>query len=245
MQAPSTTTVNLNSRFGEKINGNKNSHIKFGLKSNILDSRSIHTTCCLHSAIIPCSWYVINDEINEFKYTVDSVEYTLTIPEGNYSASSIVDTLNDLSTNILFSFSSITNKITITHSSSVTILNGSINYYLGYDGGETGVIITAQRVVSLGGVNQVKVYTNMIVNNIDNTGVNQLLASINVSNIPTSYVMYTDNTNTENIVRNSQIQIIEIELKDENDIALHLNGADFQIEIRINETLLINPRTNI
>ena len=245
MQAPSTTTVNLNSRFGTKINGLKNSQIRFPLKTNILDARSIHTTCCLHSAIIPCSWYVINDDINEFKY-LDSLsnEHTLTVPEGNYSANAICSVLTSLSSDLTFTFSTVTNKITVTCNTSILILSGSINYYLGFDGNETGTNITAQRVVSMGGVNQVKVYSNLIVNNVDNTGINQLLCTINCSNIPTSYLIYTDNSNTENIVKNSEISIIDISLTDENDIPLHLNGADFQLDIRINEILLINPRHN-
>lgn len=99
--------------------------------------------------------------------------------------------------------------------------------------------------MNVGGPSRINVYTNIQVNNITSAGTNSLLACIPISTIPTSFVVYTDQGTNENIFYNPNLQMIDVLLTDENDVPLSLNGVDWTIELRFNETLIIDTRGKI
>lgn len=204
----------------------------------MIDSRSIHNTVSLHSACIPLSYYIVNEENNEV--IINGVTYTVT--PGNYSAKNLCAAIQTL-TSIVCTLSTITNKITFSFGIAFTLGAGTINYILGFESTTyTGTSITAPRCVNVGGPSRVNVYTNIEVMNITSAGTNSLLACIPISTIPTSFVVYTDQGTNENIFYNTNLQIIDVQLTDENDTPLLLNGVDWTIELRFNETLIIDTR---
>lgn len=204
----------------------------------MVDSRSIHNTVSLHSACIPLSYYIVNDDNNDI--IINGVTYS--IPEGNYSAKNLCAAIQTL-TSITCTLSTISNKVTLSSGSAFTLGAGSINYILGFESTTySGTTITAPRCINVGGPSRVNVYTNLEVMNITSAGTNSLLACIPISTIPTSFVVYTDQGTNENIFYNPNLQIIDVLLTDENDTPLSLNGVDWTLELRFNETLIIDTR---
>jgi hypothetical protein len=70
---------------------------------------------------IPFTWYVFNNQNNTFQLLETSSQHTITIPEGNYSASSLITVLSSLMTSAsqfafgyVVTYSSTTQKFTIT-----------------------------------------------------------------------------------------------------------------------------------
>lgn len=180
----------------------------------------------------------MNEDCNQI--VINGITYT--VPEGNYSAKTLCSTIQTL-TSITCTLSTITNKITFSNGVAFTLEPGSINYILGFESiTYTGTSITALRCVNVGGPSRINVYTNIQVNNITSAGTNSLLACIPISTIPTSFVVYTDQGTNENIFYNPNLQIIDVLLTDENDLPLSLNGVDWTIELRFNETLIIDTR---
>lgn len=183
----------------------------------------------------------MNDDNNEI--IINGVTYQ--IPEGNYSAKNLCAAIQTL-TSITCILSQTTNKVTLSSGASFTLGSGSINYILGFEATTyTGSTITAPRCINVGGPSRINVYTNIEVQNITSAGTNQLLACIPISTIPTSFVVFTDQGTNENIIYNPNLTIIDVLLTDEFDVPLRLNGVDWTIELRLNETLIIDTRGKI
>ena len=84
----------------------------------------------LHDAIIPVTWYVISsyNGNNFLNYEINSISYSYTIPDENYSVTDLVNLFNSSSvetTNeIITSYDSLTNVLTFTNATTdFTILS--------------------------------------------------------------------------------------------------------------------------
>lgn len=72
----------------------------------------------LENAEIPTSWYVFNSEYGTNYYCTDQRPEPYSIPSGNYvTPNQVVDEINSVSDDLLFSFNQFTNKISVKNTS--------------------------------------------------------------------------------------------------------------------------------
>tara|TARA_B100001758_G_scaffold70483_1_gene59357 strand:+ start:5808 stop:7298 length:1491 start_codon:yes stop_codon:yes gene_type:complete len=77
----------------------------------------------LENAEIPSSWYVFNSEYGTNYYCTNQQADPFSIPSGNYSTSTLlIQELNNASTDLLFSYNSLTNKISVQNNSAAAII---------------------------------------------------------------------------------------------------------------------------
>lgn len=102
----------------------------------------------LKSAEIPVLWKTVHAPLNSF--TINSTVFT--IEEGNYNINTILQTLNNIS-NINGEFSLNTDGYVVFSSSSgsrtLKVTTGDVLYMLGFDSGESGSVITANRLYNM------------------------------------------------------------------------------------------------
>ncbi len=76
----------------------------------------------LENAEIPVSWYVFNAEYGTNYYSTNQQTVPFIIPVGNYtSGTQLIDALNTISTDIEFSFNSLTHKIGVKNTGAINI----------------------------------------------------------------------------------------------------------------------------
>jgi hypothetical protein len=89
-----TKVISLNSESASLKNGSYLSSVSFNLQG-LLRSESdiIHTQLALQNAQVPVSFYIINYANKTFIIRFSSVDYTITVPVGNYNATTLADAL--------------------------------------------------------------------------------------------------------------------------------------------------------
>ena len=104
--------IYLNSSNADSINNNNYNFVLPNLE--IADGNYIYLS--VQYANIPYSFYNINSTNNLLNYTLNSVNYSITITSGNYNITQLVSFLKTNMTGFTISYNSITNKITFSHS---------------------------------------------------------------------------------------------------------------------------------
>jgi len=190
---------------------------------------------------IPKSYYLINSTNNTFTITENSVVKTITIPNGNYSLSTMVSALQTLITAAcsfiyVVSSSTLTGKITFTVSSNIgqPYFNFSTNNLyrvLGFDKSiyqMSANVLTSVNVVNFQLTNVIRIYCNIAEKN--------LLATVlpNVSDY--SSIIFTEYTPTftSKICTATNISIVQLTLIDAlTSTQLDLNGLDWACKLAI------------
>jgi hypothetical protein len=134
----------------------------------------------LNDMIIPVTWYVIseNNDNNTLNYQINSVQYSYTIPDGNYSANDIVDLFNSTDLyndhNITTSYDTITNKFIFTNgdNNNFTFLYTSTCFELlgftsGIDHDSTDYELYSDDQVDLAGTREIYVKSSLSTLNLD------------------------------------------------------------------------------
>ena len=106
--------IYLNSSNADNINNNSFSFSYILPNLEIADGNYIYLS--VQYANIPYSFYNINSNNNVLNYTLNSVNYTITISPGNYNITQLITTLKTLMSGFTITYSSITIKITFSHS---------------------------------------------------------------------------------------------------------------------------------
>lgn len=121
--------VSLHAIDGEQLNGDFNSDILFNFTDVVKrHSNTLYLTISIQSAEIPYSFYNVSENYNKIYYAkwyenggifgegIAINPNTITIPEGNYTATTLLTEINNqFTSNIgVFTISSLTGKITLT-----------------------------------------------------------------------------------------------------------------------------------
>lgn len=129
----SRVQIYLESQFAtSSFNGDQNSDLVFLFTTPVVPPVGYNVTFKLLNRYLPVSLNIVNDTNNTLY--INSVEYT--IPAGNYNATQLADTITDLVSGDLptftISFDSITDKYTFTDSTTELSVSGSSLYLLGF-----------------------------------------------------------------------------------------------------------------
>jgi hypothetical protein len=242
------------SKLGVKMNSTMNSKINFEIPRFITKQPNIlyHTLKLLH-AEIPYSFYIINETNNIINMVIDSINHFFTVPVGNYNAFTLLDVLNSIDNKITFSLNNSNGKYSINSNFSFSVLNTST--ILKLIGGQLNTTYNALPInnkfsldfpfgVNLLGTRNIYIKCNLIIENLQTkTNDNQTLKSIPVNVPPFGLILYNNIENIESLVKNSQIDNLNIEIYDDEDNLINMNNQDWSITLELKTTLQVSYNT--
>ena len=243
------------SKIGVKMNGTYNSQINFIIPRFITKQSNIlyHSLKLLH-AEIPYSFYIINETNNIINMVINSINHSLTIPVGNYNAFTLLTILNTIDNKITFTLNNSDGKYFISSNFPFSVLNTStLTKIIG------GVLNTTYNAiidihnkynlvfpfaVNLLGTRNIYIKCNLILENLQTkTNDNQTLKSIPVNVPPFGLILYNNIENIESLVKNSQIDNLNIEIYDDEDNLINMNNQDWSITLELKTTLQVSYNT--
>jgi galactitol-specific phosphotransferase system IIB component len=177
----------------------------------------------------------------------DGTQRTITLTNGNYTASSLAshlkDTINTVSTDVYdVSFSVTTGKITITNPSgnfSITFGTNTINsiaHVLGFNNtNKTGSSsYTGDNVVRLN-TKYYKIYTNILDNNTYTANETSTCIAIVPNNVNFGdLICYSPHLAKSFKVNSSEIASLDLYVKDDQNNIVELNGVDWSMNLVVN-----------
>ena len=250
--------ISLHAIDGEKRNGDFNSNILF----NFIDvikrhSNTLYLTVAIQSVEIPYSFYNVSTNYNTIYYSIGGVFYTMTIPEGNYTATTFITEFNSQfalgghSKTATLSISKSTGKFTLTPSDDtfsiiIYYTQTTSNIILGLKQDTTfnynsGVGNTFSFPANLLGTQKIKIFSSSLsCDNISsfNLGSNELIDVVSVNASPFELINYSNTNIKESHMKANEVQQIDIILKDEYNNEIDFNGIDWSITLVITEYLL-------
>jgi hypothetical protein len=242
------------SKVGIKMNSTLNSKINFEIPRFITKQSNIlyHSIKLLH-AEIPYSFYIINETNNKLNVNINSINNFYVIPVGNYNAFTLKEVLNAFNPSIIFFLNNSTGKYSIESTSTFSVLSSST--LLKIIGGISNttynaILISSKYVlnfpfaVNLLGTKNIYIKCNLILENLQTkTNDSQTLKSIPVNVPPFGLILYNNNENIETLVKNSQIDNLNIEIVDDDDNLINMNNQDWTICIELKTTLQVSYNT--
>jgi hypothetical protein len=233
--------IYLNSRYATEVIDNNPANCVYYLPViEIPDGHHIYLS--LQSANIPYSFYSITSFDNTFTWgltTAPSNSYD--IPPGNYNITQILNYLSGImGAQYTLSYSSITSKITITHSTNDFIIYAdSFNHIIGFskttNTTSSGRTVTGRDCVNLNQIRAINVEVNFPTYNVNVAQpYNQnILATIPVYVAPFSIITYTNNNNFRTNLYVNKLDQIQIRLLDNEGRLIDMNGIQYQMTMQL------------
>ena len=226
-----------------------NSDFSFNLKNAIDINKGDEAHVTLISAEIPYSFYNISSDLENNFLIFDSFPYQIVFPNQDYNITELVKYFNDNSYfSALFSttYNTQKNKITFTNvSGSTQTINFSlstINKIIGFDENQTDITILAgESTESVNVCNLCTVHSIMVRSNLSDAntqssrnGNSSILQKISID-VNSNFLIYLNNSDyrTSSIIQNSTIDFISMQLTNQDDKVLNLNGVNFEISLLI------------
>lgn len=258
--------VSLHAIDGEQLNGDFNSDILFNFTDVVKrHSNTLYLTISIQSAEIPYSFYNVSENYNKIYYAkwyenggifgegIAINPNTITIPEGNYTATTLLTEINNqFTSNIgVFTISSLTGKITLTPANDTFELRIYTNdttaqRILGmknqdttfsYNSGSGTQFIYPANLL---GIQKIKIFSKALsCDNITSHHLasNDMIDSVSVNASPFELISYNNTKSIESHMKATEVQQIDITLKDEYNNEIDFNGIDWSISLVITEYL--------
>jgi hypothetical protein len=216
------------------------------------------------NAQIPVSYYIITASNNTFSYVNLGIIETVVIPVGNYDANTLIVYMNSqlLINNLVFSINSSTGKLTFSttaanrdlvvysssQSSSYEIFGiGSTNLIVA--GSPSGTIINFPYPLNLLGVKKISIKsTTLSITAFSsvNNNYTDTICTIPADQPAFGMLSYTNqNDLNKNILKQTVIDKIDIQLLDENQNYLDMNNLDWTITICLSNERVDRERDTI
>lgn len=261
--------ISVNSKDGlarNNLSGSYLSNLFFPFKSILQDEKHIvYSTISIQSVEMANSFYNINENNNKIDVRITHVTtgnetpYTITIPIGNYSASSFLTQFNTsfsvttgytgtLTLNLnngIYALSPDANSFTITILSTSTIYNvlgitSDTNPVFTF-GGQSNNFNFACNFL---GVTRLKIFSNALAcSNIDSAGLtqNNLIDIISVS-APSYGLITYDTNNQESELKNRDINGIDIMITDGDNDLVNFNYINWNITFLLNTYRIVDVK---
>ena len=234
-----------------------NSNKIFFLREIINPPPNISMLIGLTSFECPYSMYNFNEGQNDsITITSSTGSHTVNVGSRNYTAVelatklttlfSTTDTINNLGFIVKVSYDNDFNKFTFKATGDITITNTTALKELGFRDNipsVTSTSITSPNIVNLSGSSSVYLRcANLSIRNLDSRG-NQsgIIGKINIEVNPNEFIFWKSTESIYYPVNQRQITHLQIELTDENNNELLLNGADFSLSLTIHFQETISP----
>ena len=241
--------ISLNSNNATRyLNNTMLSNVVFDF-ANILSPEDsiIYTECGIGNAEIPITFYNIDITNNIFNYVVNTINYTVSVPLGNYNYNSLVIEMTAQflvnGHNMVFSLNRNSNILTMTLTGIATwntITASSIYYILGFNLNTSytivGNTITFSNLFNLLGQKKLKIYSsNLAVDSFDsvNSATNNLLCTMSVNVPGFNLLIYSNVDGVYSHMRNRYVSTIDIQIKDELGNFMNFNNINWTMTINL------------
>ena len=205
------------------------------------------------NATVPVSFYNINETNNVLNYEEDGVDYTITVPTGNYNFNTLSATMI-----ALFLANTTTMTISINRQNGILTFTGTdlmifyststILRVLGFipnvDTYSVGVILTAPYPLNLLSPLKLKIKSTAITaSNLDTStnGYSNLISTFPVDQPSFGLIIHENKNVVKYIVRNDIVDDVDIQITDENDNLINFNNIDWCITLMLEITKEIIP----
>lgn len=251
--------INLSSNTATTSNYPKNSSCYFELPNMMKKHENVkYITLGISHAEIPVSFYIINDNNNKLVINLNNTgDYEFILTNGNYNANSFKTMLlSVLGLGWNISLSQSTGKYTLTYDVVFHefIINGYLstcNIIMGFNKNQyhysSSLSLTLPFPCNFLGTSKINIKSSTLqLDNLDsvNKGHSSTITSISNSAELYGIILYTNQNNFKNIIYNDFLNGIDINITDENGIALDFNGVDWFISIEITSYLNSNEISN-
>ena len=225
-------------------NGDLNSELRYNLSGLIKkDKYILYNTIRVIHAELPYSFYIVNEYNNILDLSIGRI----IIPFGNYNANSFMKTLEDLTVNAFnILFNTTNGKFTFHYNSEFQILSSTTCYDLigikqNKQYSSSGGILECELPANfLGSKNIYIKLPNVILENYNTKTKDYItLLTIPLNVPPFGIVMYDNGTSSKNLVKNSQLDYLDIAIYDDNNNLIDFNGIEWNIVIEIETTLQV------
>jgi hypothetical protein len=223
----------------------------FYLNSPIIADPGIRILIGLTNLTIPNTIYNFSSSNNSITFTQGTTE-TVSVSVGNYSASTLTDSLNTAITaaglDITVSFDEENALFTFTGGSVFTIDSATMFRQLGLKEQlptASATTYTATQVCDFAGATNLYIrIRNVSMNNLDSRGkTSNIIASI-VNNVNYGdYIFYTPPEVLYFQINEQQLSHIDIEITDQEGKLIQLNGASFNMTLSVH--FVVQRETNI
>jgi len=241
--------INLNSANATQyLNGDYLSNVVFDFP-NILSptDNADYVEIGVGSAEIVASFYNIDSFNNIFNYRVSGINYSITVPAGSYTYTTLISQLITS-----FAVNGHTFTFTLNRNSNIltmvltaggawqTIDASSIYYILGFDANTvytiTGNTITFPNLFNLIGIKNLKIYSSKLsLDSYDsiNTSTTSLLSTISVTVPNFNLIIYSNLDGLYSHCRSKYISTIDIEIKDDLGNYVNFNRVAWNITLNL------------
>jgi hypothetical protein len=229
----------------EKLNGDMNSYIRYSLP-RLVESKpgALYSSIRLNHAEIPYSFFLVNQYNNTLAFRSGNSAYSRTIEQGNYDSDTLTAALHAafLPAQISISIDQLNGKLTFTSDSPFTILGEStLGGILGFEAADyvgifdgTSYAIQPPYSLNLLGVRNILVKTNLIMDNFTSRSSDKsILKSIPVNVPPFGLISFSDSTQSETLIKNKQVDSLEIQLVDDSGFLLDFQGQSWSIAMEV------------
>jgi len=234
--------INLNSDQATIFNnGDFLSDVQFQTTGLLQDDPNIvYCTIALRNAQIPVSFYVINKNNNILNYSISSIDYSITIHEGNYDAYTFI---NEMKTQFLVNshiFSITLNLIngflTFTNATNEFIFldTSTLKEIIGFEYLTESISnsLTPNYPMNLLGTLKIKIVSkHLVTDNYD--GVLANVMEIIPVDVPPFNLISFNNYNHSNILKLKKIDNIDIQLFDSFNRYIDFNNAPWSITLSL------------
>jgi hypothetical protein len=231
----------------EKLNGDMNSYIRYSLP-RLVESKpgALYSSIRLNHAEIPYSFFLVNQYNNTLAFRAGTSAYSRTIEQGNYDSDTLITALHAafLPAQISVSIDTLNGKLTFTSDSPFTVLGEStLGGILGFgtegydhvgifDG--TSYAVQPPYSLNLLGVRSISVKTNLIMDSFTSqSNEKSILKSIPVNVPPFGLIMYNNFEQTETLIKNKQVDSLEIQLVDDLGYPIDFQGTSWSIALDV------------
>jgi hypothetical protein len=233
----------LNSNGGEIKNSYLKSDIIFNIPNLIKDEKNIlYNTVSIVHCEIPYSFYIINEYNNLLSLSTGDIY----IDYGNYNANSLISYLKTkLPTNMNITLNGLSGVFTLTYNQQFQIYETTTVYkVLGLQNKNYTSInnsIIFDYPCNFLGTKNLYIKSNIILDNFNSTTKDYItLSNIPVSVEPYSILLYNNYSNSKHIIKNKNLDNIEIKIYDDDNNLVDFNNTDWSITLEIESYINAN-----
>lgn len=239
---------------GTLKNGDKRSCVEYFIPNFIQHDDSIEfIQYSVQSAIIPVSFFNINDNHNTLVVTANSITNTYQFENGNYSSSLFITQFKSLlGATYNITLDSTTNKFTITNTTYDFTFESTttIDYIMGFSGqvSSSSKTLTMPRVCNFLALPRVNIRcgflaSGVVATNQTTSSDNDIMISVPNNAVPNGQIVYTDGNNSFNIFKGDRLDTFTICLTDDDGDYIDFNGVSsfFTLQFDIFRKYLIKP----
>jgi len=239
----------LNSNGGTEKNSYFKSDVIFNIPNLIKDEKNIlYNTISIVHCEIPYSFYIINEYNNLLSLSTGNIYITY----GNYNANSLITYLKtQLPINMNISLNSSTGVLSLTYNQQFQIYETTTVYKVlglqkkNYTSINNSIIFDYP--CNFLGTNNLYIKSNFILDNFNTSTKDYItISNIPVSVEPFSIVLYNNYSNSKHIIKNKNLDNIEIKIYDDDNNLVDFNNIDWSITLEIESYISVNfDNTNL